>query len=54
MDMISSIARAWYPTTSQDTDSRTVYRVINIIFKMDTGIYGSIMGASLRLMFRVR
>ena len=54
MGEISSTARAWYPATSQDADSRTVHRVINIIFKMDAGIYGSIMGASLRFVSRVR
>ena len=54
MDEISSTARSWYPATSQDADSRTVCCVINIIFKMDVGIYGSIMGVSLRLVFIVR
>jgi len=54
MDEISSTACAWYPATSQDADSRTVYCVINIILKMSVGIYGSIRGASLRLVFRVR
>ena len=54
MNEISSTARAWYPATSQDADSRTIYCVINKILKTNVGIYGSIMGASLRLVFIVR
>jgi len=46
IDEISSTARACYPATSQDADSRTIYCVINKILKMNVGIHGSIMEAS--------
>jgi hypothetical protein len=54
MNEISSTAHAWYPATSQDADNRTVHFAINTILKMNVGIHGSIMGASLRLVFRIR
>ncbi|UCE39466.1 MAG: hypothetical protein JSW00_09670, partial [Thermoplasmata archaeon] len=43
---INSTARACYPATSQDADSRTIYCVINKILKTNVGIHGSIMGVS--------
>ena len=54
MDEISSTARSCYPATSKDTDSRTIYCVIKKILKMNVGIHGSIMEASLRLVVIVR